>query len=59
MPHSPVLTSPFIQHLSVRGRGRSLRRRGRSAGPRRALHARLDFVDVENSTRNRVMGELS
>lgn len=59
MPQSPVVPSPFIQDLSVRGRGRSLRRRGRSAGPRRALNARLDFVVVENSTRNRVTVELS
>lgn len=59
MSHAPVLPSPFIQHLSVHGQGRSLRRRGRSVGPRRALNARLDFVVVENSSRNRVMVELS
>ena len=48
----------FIQDVSARGQGRSLQRRGRSAGPRRALYACLHFV-VENSTRNRVMVELS
>ena len=48
----------FIQDVSAHGQGRPLQRRGRSAGPRRALYACLHFV-VENSTRNRVMGELS